>query len=69
MTRELLAFSRRELIRGAYVQGDAARGEGIGQLSPERLAAQLETLLQLKILERRIKVADTMTTEFLPAIP
>ena len=69
MTRELLAFSRRELIRGAYVHGDPARGEGIGQLSPERLAAQVETLLQLKILERRIKVTDAMTTEFLPAGP
>jgi len=69
MTRELLAFSRRELIRGAYVQGDPAKGEGIGRLSPARLAGQVETLLQLKILERRIDVADAATTEFLPPPP
>jgi len=66
MTRELLAFSRQALIKDAYVRGDPAKGEGIGQLSPTRIAAQVETLLQLKILDRRVEVTDAATTEFLP---
>lgn len=69
MTRELLAFSRQALLKDRYVQGDPAKGEEIGQLSPARIAAQMETLLQLKILDRRIEVADAVTTEFLPARP
>jgi NitT/TauT family transport system substrate-binding protein len=69
MTRELLAFSRRALVQGAYVRGDPAKGEEIGLLSPARIAAQMETLLKLKILDRRIDVADAVTTEFLPVRP
>jgi NitT/TauT family transport system substrate-binding protein len=67
MTRELLEFSRGELKRRSYVHGDAARGEDIGQLSVARLTEQVETLLQLKILERPVAVADAASTAFLPA--
>lgn len=69
MTRELLTFSRQALIKDAYVRGDPAKGEEIGQLSPARIAAQMETLLKLKILDRRIEVTDAVTTEFLPSRP
>lgn len=67
MTQDLLAFSRAALIRGAFVTGNPAAGEDVGRLSPVRLAAQIETLLQLKILERRVDVASVATTDFLPA--
>jgi NitT/TauT family transport system substrate-binding protein len=69
MTRELLTFSRQALIKDAYVRGDPAKGEEIGRLSPARIAAQVDTLLKLRILDRRIEVTDAATTEFLPPQP
>lgn len=65
MTPELLAFSRGELLRHGFIRGDAARGEAIGRLSPERLQSQMETLQKLKILEKPVAMADVFTTEFL----
>jgi NitT/TauT family transport system substrate-binding protein len=67
MTRELLDFSRGELILRSLVTGDRTRGEDIGQLSLLRLAEQMDVLLDLKIMETPIAVAAVVTREFLPA--
>jgi NitT/TauT family transport system substrate-binding protein len=66
MTPELLKFSRDELIRHAFVQGDASKGEDIGHLSLERLTDEMNTLLSLKILPAPVPISSVATTEFLP---
>lgn len=66
MTRELLQFSRGELIRHRFVHGDSAKGEAIGQLSIERIAGEMKTLLDLKIMEVPVEVSTVATREFLP---
>ena len=66
MSAALLAFSRQELIRRSLVQGDPSQGEDVGQLSLPRLAAEMETLLGLKIMTAPLPLASVATTEFLP---
>jgi NitT/TauT family transport system substrate-binding protein len=68
-SRELLAFSRREMIRGRHVEGDCTKGEDVGQLSLPRLAREMETLLALRVLEVPVRMADVATTAFLPPPP
>ena len=67
MTPGLLDFSRREMIRHRFVHGDPAKGEDIGRLSPDRIAEEVKTLLELKILPKPVDIASVATTEFLPA--
>jgi len=66
MTLELLAFSRGELINRRLVRGDPERGERIGDLSRTRIERELQTLLELKILDRPVAFDEVATTEFLP---
>lgn len=63
-TPALLDFSRREMIRLRLVQGDAARGEAIGQIAQPRVREEIELLLALKILEAPVNAADVAMTEF-----
>lgn len=67
MTPELLKFSRDEMIRRSLVHGDPAKGEGIGRLSPARLAEQRRLLLDLKVLTVPIELSSVVTTDFIPA--
>ena len=69
MTPELLTFSRQELILRSLVRGDPAKGEDIGQLSLTRLSEQMDTLLNLKIMETPIALSTVATKDFLPAAP
>jgi NitT/TauT family transport system substrate-binding protein len=64
MTRELIDFSRSELIHHAFVRGNPANGEDIGQISLERLTVEMNTLLSLKILERPIDISSIATNEY-----
>jgi NitT/TauT family transport system substrate-binding protein len=68
MTPALLKFSRDELIRHSFVRGDAAKGEDIGQLSRARLTEQMETLVNLKIMDKPVDISSVATTEFLPVV-
>jgi NitT/TauT family transport system substrate-binding protein len=68
MTADLLQFSRDAMIRHAFVRGDPARGEDIGQLALERLTDEINTLRSLKILDKPLAAADVATREFLPAV-
>jgi NitT/TauT family transport system substrate-binding protein len=65
MSAELLQFSRSEMILRGLVTGDRAKGEDIGQLSTARIAAQLDTLLNLGIMEAPVTVDSVATREFL----
>lgn len=64
MTQQLIDFSRGELIRLGFVRGDAAKGEGIGQISIERLEDEMKTLLSLGILEKPVAIPTIATTEY-----
>ena len=66
MSRELLAFSRGEMIARSLVTGDRARGDDIGQLSLDRLSAQQEVLLALKIMDSPVPIDTVTTRAFLP---
>lgn len=66
MTPELLAFSRSELILRSLVHGDREVGEDIGHLSLARIAAEIDLLLELKILDTPVAAAQVATKEFLP---
>ena len=66
MTPELLRFSRSELIIRHLVTGDRVKGEDIGRLSLVRLSEQMDTLLNLKIMEVPVALAHVATKEFLP---
>jgi NitT/TauT family transport system substrate-binding protein len=69
MTPELLAFSRGEVIRHAFVRGDPAKGEAIGRLSMERLEEQMSTLHSLNILDAPVAIESVATTEFISPRP
>lgn len=65
-SRELLDFSRREMIARGFVRGDRARGEEIGRLSLARIGEEIETLRGLNVLEAPLTAAAVATAEFLP---
>ena len=67
MSAEQIAFSRDALITRALVKGDAAKGEGIGQISASRIQRQIAVLTELKILGKPVTTAAVVTQEFLPA--
>ena len=69
MTREQLDFSRGELILRSLVTGDRTKGEDIGQLSLARLAAELDVLLELKVMDVPVAIGAVATREFLPPAP
>jgi NitT/TauT family transport system substrate-binding protein len=65
-SRELLEFSRREMIAHGFVAGDRARGEDVGRLSLPRIADEIETLRELKVIDVALAVTTVATDEFLP---
>ena len=67
MTAELLQFSRDAMIRQSFVRGDPAKGEDIGRLALDRLQAEIDTLVDLKIIDSPVAIAKVATTEFLPS--
>ncbi|WP_414661560.1 ABC transporter substrate-binding protein [Horticoccus sp. 23ND18S-11] len=66
MTPALLAFSRNEMLRHKFVQGDLSKGEDVGQISVVRIAEQIETMRTLGLLKASVTVASVASTEFLP---
>lgn len=67
ITLELLEFTRGEIIQRGLAQGDAAKGEKVGQLSLDRIAREIETLRSLGVLTAPLAVGDVATTDFVPA--
>lgn len=68
MSRELLEFSRGEMLIRSLVTGSREAGEDIGQLSLARLATQLDVLLDLKITDTPVAISAVATQEFLPPV-
>ena len=67
-TDAFLAFSRDMIVKEKLVIGrDATDSSRIGRLDPARYATQIKILEDLKLTPPgALKVADVMTTEFLP---
>jgi NitT/TauT family transport system substrate-binding protein len=65
MSRELLEYSRGELLLRSLVTGDRALGEDVGQLSLARLAQQLDVLLDLKVMDSPVAITAVATRAFL----
>jgi NitT/TauT family transport system substrate-binding protein len=66
MSREQLEFSRQAVMANALVTGDPARGERIGDLAIERIQHQIDALVEFKIIDRPVNVAEVATRAFLP---
>lgn len=66
LPEEFFAFSIGAMKSYQLVLGDPARGERMGQLTPERIATQLRLLRELGVSERDLRVEDVATFDFLP---
>ena len=66
LTVVFLAYCRAAMRDYQLVLGDPARGEKMGQLTPERLATQLKLLRELGAIERDLRVEDVARLDFLP---
>ncbi len=69
MSREMLEYSRGEMILRSLVTGNRELGEDIGQLSLGRLSEQLDVLLAMKIMDTPVAISSVATREFLPPRP
>lgn len=69
MSEDLLQFSRAELRRRRLVEGDPARGEGIGRIDPARLDRQRAVLAELGLLDTAIGVTDVIDASLRPPLP
>jgi hypothetical protein len=62
-------YSISALKRYQLVEGDPAKGERMGLITPERMKAMLQTLVELKVLEAPIPLEKFVRFDFLPAGP
>jgi len=67
LSRELLIFSRDEMIRHHVTAGESQKGESLGRLSPSRLHEQITALTELKILTSLIAPEAIASWDYLPA--
>jgi NitT/TauT family transport system substrate-binding protein len=63
----LMDYSVAAMKRYNLVEGDPAKGEHTGLITPERMSALLQTLVDLKILDGRPALEDFVSFDFLPA--
>ncbi len=63
----LMDYSVAAMIRYKLVEGDPAKGERAGLITPARMSALLQTLVDLKILDGRPALDDFVSFDFLPA--
>ena len=68
-TQPLMDFSIAAMKRYKLVEGDPAKGERAGLLSPERLSEQARILAELKILKTPLPLDQFVRFDFLPAAP
>lgn len=67
MSSELMNYSLEAMKGMRLVQGDPTKGERTGLITRERIAAQIEILDSLGLLERKITVDDVAVFDFVPA--
>ncbi len=66
LSPEFMAYSIKAMKDYQLVLGDPARGEAMGQLTPERLQRQIDLLRKMGVLDKPVKLEDVVTFEFLP---
>jgi NitT/TauT family transport system substrate-binding protein len=62
----LMDYSVAAMKRYNLVEGDPAKGERAGLITPERMSALLQILVDLKILDGRPALDDFVSFDFLP---
>jgi len=67
LSRELLVFSRDEMIRHGITTGEREKGEGLGRMSNSRLRDQITSLTELKIMAHFVAPERIATWDYLPA--
>ncbi len=63
----LMDYTVDRLKRYKLVGGDPAQGDRIGLITPERMTALLQTLVDLKLLDTRMPLENFVSFDFLPA--
>jgi NitT/TauT family transport system substrate-binding protein len=69
MTQGQLDFSRKALIDGHFIDGVAADGEDVGQISNQRFHSQYDLLRSIAILDHDFDYRTAFTTQFLGPVP
>ncbi len=67
MSPDVMNYSLRKMKELRLVQGDPAKGEYTGLITRERIAAQIEILGSLGLLDKPVKVDDVAVFDFVPA--
>jgi NitT/TauT family transport system substrate-binding protein len=63
----LMDYTIATMKRYMLVEGDPAKGERAGLLTPGRMSALIQTLVDLKILDARLPLEKFVSFDFLPA--
>jgi NitT/TauT family transport system substrate-binding protein len=63
---DLMDFTIAMMKRYRLVGGDPAQGDRTGLITPGRISAVVDTLVDLKILEARLPLQDFVSFDFLP---
>lgn len=66
MDEAFMHYSRTAMIENDLVNGDASEGEGIGKVTRERISRQIEQLLDIGMIDRRVDVEALLRPELLP---
>ena len=68
-TPGLIAYSINAMKSFKLVEGDPAKGERIGLITPARLTDMVQTLVQLQVLPQPLPLADFARFDFIPPEP
>ncbi len=66
MTPELMLYSWQALKDGHYIEGFAAKGETVGQMTPARWQAQYDALKQVGVFQNAFDPKEAYTLDFCP---
>jgi NitT/TauT family transport system substrate-binding protein len=68
-TPPLIDYSIATMKSYKLVEGDPAKGERVGGITPQRLTDMVQMLVELKVLPAPLPLAEFVSFEFLPAGP
>ena len=69
MTQGQIDYSRKQLIEGHFIVGDASKGEAIGEIDPTRIAQQCQILKDLGVLPKDFDATKSYDNEFCAPAP
>jgi NitT/TauT family transport system substrate-binding protein len=68
-SQALMDYSMAMMRQYKLVEGDPAKGEAAGVMTPARVTALVQTLVDQKILDATPKLDDFVSFDFLPSAP